>query len=171
MELAIGTGDPGLVASFLHSLDKTSAASQLTGCYGGRYLEVEGRGAQRDANEHGLVPMTTPLLHAARTGSTAMFSAVFSAMRDRLWAKQVRNACPWVCGCGVDILVYVYVCACVRVCVCAFACLFVGVYLANRLTFEKLSVGCLFFFSVHRVNQPINENESAAAGTKKRSAF
>lgn len=87
MEMAIASGNPGAVGTLLGSLGKASAASQLTGFYGGRYFG--GQGAEWDADSNGLVSMTNPFLHAARAGSTAVFAAVRSAMRDRLRAQQV----------------------------------------------------------------------------------
>lgn len=99
MELAIASGNPGAVATLLGTLDKASAVSQLTGCYGGRYFG--GRGAQWDADGNGLVSMTNPFLHAARAGSTAVFEAVVSAMKDRLRIQQVEAAvCCALAGVG-----------------------------------------------------------------------
>lgn len=87
MEVAIESGNPGAVATLLGSIDNASAASQLTGCYGGRYFG--GQGAEWDADGNNLVSMTNPFLHAARAGSTAVFAAVVAAMRDRLRLQQV----------------------------------------------------------------------------------
>lgn len=85
MEMAISSGAPeevtGLLA-LLESMNKASITRELTGCYGGK------RGNPPRADENGLFRMTVPLLHAAFTGSTAMFSTVLRAMRVKLRAQQ-----------------------------------------------------------------------------------
>eukprot|EP00752_Nemacystus_decipiens_P012128 g10753.t1 len=89
MEMAISSGAPdevtGLLA-LLESMNKASTTRELTGCYGGK------RGSPPRADENGLFRMTVPLLHAAFTGSTAMFSTVLRAMRTKLRAQQVKRA-------------------------------------------------------------------------------
>lgn len=85
MEMAISSGAPeevtGLLA-LLESMNKASVTRELTGCYGGQ------RGNPPRADENGLFRMTVPLLHAAFTGSTAMFATVLGAMRAKLKAQQ-----------------------------------------------------------------------------------
>ncbi|CAM9247540.1 unnamed protein product [Scytosiphon promiscuus] len=89
MEQAICSGDPDEVSALLSRLDKVSAIKQLTGCYGGRPVRYS---MSYDPVEdgRGLFRMTNPLLHAARTGITSMFSAVHGAMQEKLRARQVR---------------------------------------------------------------------------------
>lgn len=87
MESAICTGTPEEVRALLallESMNKNAIARELTGCYGGR------RGHPPRVDENGLFRMTVPLLHAALTGSTAMFSTVLNAVRVKLTARQAR---------------------------------------------------------------------------------
>lgn len=92
MEMAISSGAPeevtGLLA-LLESMNKASITRELTGCYGGK------RGNPPRADENGLFRMTVPLLHAAFTGSTAMFSTVLRAMRAKLRAQQASTIRFW----------------------------------------------------------------------------
>ncbi|CAN0095471.1 unnamed protein product [Scytosiphon promiscuus] len=91
MEQAINTGDPDEVWALLSRLDKVPAIKELTGCYGGRSSpNTMLRVFVEDG--HGLRRMTNPLLHAARTGITSMFSAVHGAMQEKLRARQVKMA-------------------------------------------------------------------------------
>ena len=85
MQQAISTGDPAQVSAYLSSMDKPSAVRQLTGCYGGWPPAF---GPRPDGK--GLFRMTAPLLHAAYTGNTAIFSNVHDAMRRKLRNQQVR---------------------------------------------------------------------------------
>ncbi|CAM9163107.1 unnamed protein product [Ectocarpus fasciculatus] len=88
MESAICTAVPAEVTALLDLLRNMSKASmdrELTGCYGGR----RGNPPRRDDN--GLFRMTVPLLHAAFTGSTGMFSTVLGAMRGNLRPQQARD--------------------------------------------------------------------------------
>ncbi|CAM9407991.1 unnamed protein product [Scytosiphon promiscuus] len=89
MEQAICTGDPGEISALLSGLDKISAVKQLTGCYGGRPSH-ERINDDPVEDGHGLFRMTNPLLHAAHTGITSIFSAVHGAMQDKLRARQVK---------------------------------------------------------------------------------
>lgn len=92
MEMAISSGAPeevtGLLA-LLQSMNKASITRELTGCYGGK------RGNPPRADENGLFRMTVPLLHAAFTGSTAMFSTVLRAMRAKLRVQQASTGLVW----------------------------------------------------------------------------
>lgn len=98
MELAIASGNPAAVSALVDKLENNSAAQgQLTGCYGGRYFKGRGRrGVRLDIewgfDDNGLLSMTNPLLHAARTGSPTMFTEVVYAMRKKLRPQQVRVA-------------------------------------------------------------------------------
>lgn len=93
MEMAISSGAPeevtGLLA-LLNNMNKASVTRELTGCYGGK------RGSPPRADENGLFRMTVPLLHAAFTGSTAMFSTVLRAMRAKLRAQQASTIFVWL---------------------------------------------------------------------------
>lgn len=84
MEHAISTGSIEQVSEFLARLHKSSAAKQLTGCYGGRAV-----GKRRCTDDNGLFRMTVPLLHTAYTGNAGIFSIVYRAMRDKLRTHQV----------------------------------------------------------------------------------
>lgn len=88
MQTAISSGSPEEVTALLailESMNKASITRELTGCYGGK------RGHPPRVDEHGLFRMTVPLLHAAFTGSTRMFSTVLDAMRAKLRAPQARR--------------------------------------------------------------------------------
>ncbi|CAM9247314.1 unnamed protein product [Scytosiphon promiscuus] len=91
MEQAICTGDPDEISTLLSRLDKVPAIKQLTGCYGGRLSQYR-RYPVLVEDGHGLRRMTNPLLHAARTGTTSMFSTVHGAMQEKLRARQVKIA-------------------------------------------------------------------------------
>lgn len=90
IELEICTGDTKNVSALLDSVDKAFAIRQLTGCYGGG-RDLQNGFASRDSN--GLFAMTVPLLHAAYTGDTSMFSTIHGATREKLRAQQV-GTCP-----------------------------------------------------------------------------
>ncbi|CAN0212826.1 unnamed protein product [Ectocarpus sp. 6 AP-2014] len=88
MESAICSAVPAEVTALLDLLRNMSKASmdrELTGCYGGR------RGNPPRVDDNGLFRMTVPLLHAAFTGSTGMFSTVLGAMRANLRPQQARD--------------------------------------------------------------------------------
>eukprot|EP00903_Cladosiphon_okamuranus_P011434 g10773.t3 len=92
MGQAIATGAPEEVTTLLKRLgrisDNAEAVRQLTGCYGGgNWFPIRRRG--QDSN--GLFRLTAPILHAAHTGNTLMFSTVYGAMRDKLRAQQVER--------------------------------------------------------------------------------
>lgn len=85
MEQAISTGDLEEVSALIKSTNEPSAVVRLlTGCYGGRRREDEERDRgdfKDDPDQNGLLRMTTPLLHAAHTGNTSMFSTVYGAIQ------------------------------------------------------------------------------------------
>lgn len=95
MEDAINTGDPAAVRAFLNSVEKKAATKHLMGCYGGsakhkRKVSLLLIPEQFTPNGRGLYRQTTPLLHAACTGSIDMFSTVLTAMYESLTARQVK---------------------------------------------------------------------------------
>lgn len=95
MESAICSAVPAEVTALLDLLRNMSKASmdrELTGCYGGR------RGNPPRVDDNGLFRMTVPLLHAAFTGSTGMFSTVLGAMRANLRPQQARDVVVHVQG-------------------------------------------------------------------------
>ena len=94
MEQAIATGDPEHVSALLEALKKRSKATlvgQLTGCYGGAGPDPQSLRDERKIDVNGLFPMAVPILHAAYSGSTSIFSIVYGAMQDNLRAQQVRD--------------------------------------------------------------------------------
>eukprot|EP00903_Cladosiphon_okamuranus_P019126 g17596.t3 len=86
MEDAISSGVPENVSGLLDRMDNASAIRQLTGCYGGRGSKFEPH-----KDDKGLGRMTVPLLHAAYTGNTSMFSTVLGAMEAKLRVQQVKR--------------------------------------------------------------------------------
>lgn len=83
MLLAIQRGHPEAVQQLLGALSGREAIEELTKTYGG---VVQDEGVDEDdpvADENGLYQGTSPILHAAKTGKTSMFSAIRNAMRAR----------------------------------------------------------------------------------------
>ena len=81
MLLAVQNGDPEAFKSWLDAMSSVEAIEELTKTYGGvQNEEVE---AKLVADENGLYQGTSPILHAAKTGNTSMFSAILDAMRAR----------------------------------------------------------------------------------------
>lgn len=87
MGQVISSGNPEKVSAHLGSMEKASAIRQLTGCYGGRG-NIASSNSKKD--DHDLYRMTVPILHAAYTGNTSIFSSVHDAMRETLTVQQVR---------------------------------------------------------------------------------
>ena len=81
METAIRSGRDDEVHDLLAQMSQTGAIEQLTRKYGlGR----------DEPDEDGLFVGTTPILHAARSGKLAVFSAVYRAIHARMNSEQVR---------------------------------------------------------------------------------
>lgn len=104
MEQVISTGEPAEVSALLKRMDEPSAViRQLTGCYGGRRRRAETNQQffdwEQDLDNNGLFRMTVPLLHAAYTGNTSMFSTVYLAIRANLRPQQVSHDQRFVGGC------------------------------------------------------------------------
>ena len=81
METAIRSGRDDEVEGVLARMSETEAVEQLTHKYG--------RGREMP-DDDGLFEGTTPILHAARSGKPAVFSAVVRAIRARMNSEQVR---------------------------------------------------------------------------------
>ena len=106
LEVAIRNGQPREVEDLLARMSDEEAIGQLTSTYG------QGRDRPDD---NGLYQGTTPILHAARSGNTAILSSVFQAMQARLTTQQVRHTIDsegWY-----QRRAYVCVCACTLVCI------------------------------------------------------
>ena len=81
METAIRSGREDEVQRLLAQMSEIEAVEQLTMTYG--------RGRDRP-DDDGLFEGATPILHAARTGKPAIFSALVRGMRARMNSQQVR---------------------------------------------------------------------------------
>lgn len=88
------------VTDFLLMLNDAQAVEQLTKIYRGTLIgpivpesngdHDDGGGVQFAADDDDLYAGTSPILHAARSGSAGMFTTVVEAMQDKLTSLKVR---------------------------------------------------------------------------------
>ena len=85
MRIAVQSGDAKAVEDLMQRLSDTLAVDELTTTYGGHLYNPY----RPDRDD--LFGVTSPILHAARSGNLAVFESVMKAMQAKLSQEQVTS--------------------------------------------------------------------------------